>query len=434
MFSAHFRLAYSNELLMLRVIKMKSKAYNTTVPVAHSVPCESYLNLFTADEFIKNIIQYHQCSNLIHSLNHFELRIAKSRMGQFTDRYIKDHSINFQSDHMFADSQLVALDSYIKAYLQDPVSYGAHPFVDTLHFTLGVTEKIVVELRQIVKTIPKTRFKLCATGPTKQIKNNKEAFERYAKFRNSLGADITLYWGMKDAVRVKRKNHRLAKISLNPSRFSKEELSTFFCWLKSNFGENGDKIISSANVTRVDIAMDMVGVYIPYLLLERSGNTLIDVYHNIIQGMNRIGTVTLGSKKSSCTRVYDKMRKLLECGPKFIPLLRYAYSLQPFHITRIERQIKPADSTPFLLIDMAKKAQFFLLDTDIYSPLILGHLASDDLKHVWENGFSHWLRSGGKQKLDEELLNSYKLQLNKSHLHKLQVKELKCLLKIILDA
>lgn len=413
---------------------MKSKAYNTTVVKEFTEPKTPIINLSNPEEFIPNVVKYHHKTNLSHSQKYYENRVANSRLGNFASKYFKDHSNCAYLNRKLDASEIVLLDNYIKAYFQDPCAFGAGPVLDMLHFTVDISENQISRMRQLVKTFPKSKLKLCVTGPTKQLSNNKEAFERYAKFRNGVGADITFYWGMKAGVRAKRPKHRLAKISLNPARFTRKELKEFFSWFAGVIGKNGSKVLAAANVTRLDIALDLVGVYLPYLLLDRPGNSVFNVHHNIVNGEKRAGTITLGCQKSSCTLAYDKTEKLLDAGPKHIPLLSYHYAHLPFQIVRIERRLKPADTSPFKLADMAKKAPFFLFKTDIYSPLLLGHLEDKDLQHIWKNSFTDWLNKVGQAKLGDGLLESYKLQINQRYLQSLQTKEIKSLLKVILNA
>lgn len=454
----------------LAVTVMKTKAYNTTVfqsfndDVTGTVdlcpfdpttltPANKYLidpgvSDARAGDYVLStpntnlqagISEYHHQSNLLRSEGYSLKKVERSLIGRMAPTYMANQIPNMCTlESSYDQADLLALDSYLCAYMFDPAAFGASPVIDMLHLTLDLSDKVVTELRNAIKTVPRSHFSLAASGPTKQLKNNHEAFERYAQFKNDLGENITLYWGMRPEIREKRKNHRLGKLSFNPARFTRKELKAFFHWLKNIIGVKGQEVIAKANVTRVDVALDVVGVPTNALLLDQPKSGEMKIILNrlrkntyMYEVNQTVGTMSIGPSNSSKTTVYDKAMKLFYAGPKHIPLI---WRERLVNISRIERKHNPADSVPYSLKALAAKTPYFLKGTVLYRPLLLSQLDTRQRAEVNKVNFTYWLRHGGMAELDKDVLDSFAIPLNTAYLKKLQKKELRFLTKVILEA
>lgn len=450
---------------------MKKKAYNTTVyqsyydhdvgkvrfcshdpfntsetikflmdpPVSDARADDFIVDEFNAD-FTNAVLKYHHQTNLVRDEFYFHKRVRLSRIGLIAPTYTEHQFPRMSSLAPNCNpSDLVALDSYLNAYMQDPTAFGACPIVDMLHLTLDISDRVVAKLRTAIKSAPKKYFTVVTTGDTKQLKHNHEAYERYALFKNHLGEYITLYWGMRPEIRQKRTKHRLGKLSFNPARFTRKELKSFFHWLKGVIGSKGQKVIKTANVTRVDIALDLIGVPANALLLDQPNSSDMTIVLNRIRHSHFIsrehlalGTMSIGPSNSSKTTVYDKALKLFHSGPNHIPLI---WQERLLNISRIERKHNPADHRPYNLSELALKTPFFLKGTVLYRPLLLSQLDDGQLADVKKVNFTYWLRHGdGVKKLGIDLLESFLIQLNTPYMKDLQRKELRYLAKVIADA
>ena len=301
-----------------------------------------------------------------------------------------------------------------------------------LYLTVKASKKCVKYMNQQVKTMPDGILKLYKTGTTAVLKNYHDKYQYFAKFKNENGAQIDLYWGLHKKVSEKRPNQRLLKLTVNPARHSRVELEFFFSWLRSVLGDSAKTLLKKANVTRIDIALDIPGVKIQHLLIDRPGVSKRG-YTNKSDDCTTVGTQKFGAPDSSCSHAYDKMKKLSEKGPEHIPLLLLNHEEMLFYpISRAERVHRPADTTAIALRDI-EDAPFFLKSTEFYSPSLLNLLTEQQKSLVKKYGFSYWLHEIDKNStFNANTLTVCKLTINEKQLKILQRRHLMQLKKIII--
>jgi hypothetical protein len=401
-----------------------SKSNNSTIP--------NVIRVHSGNTFIEGVNAYSQANNQLcdlANLSNSSSKVFKTRL----KAWFKDKPSNELLNHF----QLLELGRYLSAILMNPLEYGAIPFVDMLYLTIDVPESVVSTLSMAMKSVPTEHFKLYKTGPVKYLKDSKEVYQSFAMFENQMSSKIIVYWGIHQGVRAKRPKQRLVKISLNPARHSPAEITAFFEWFKSLLGDDAQHIMEVANVTRLDIAMDLIGVPLPYLLVDRTNIKLRSYYLNEKAKKSRLGMGRFGSPKSNKSYVYDKLRKYLDLGPFNVDLLVYDAEKKYYvPISRLERVFKFADSRNHISLAQLEKAPYFLKSTVFYNPMILMFLNATQRDRVEKYGFSYWYHmiNWKRWKLGRLLLEYRTLEVNDKQLKLLQVAALIRLKKLILES
>jgi hypothetical protein len=400
-----------------------SKSNNSTIP--------NIISVHSGKTHIAGVNAYTQATNQLCDLANLSNHPSKVVKTQLKS-WFKDKPSNERLNHF----RLLKLERYLSAILMNPLEYGAIPFVDMLYLTIDVPESVVSTLSMAIKSVPTEHFKLFKTGTTKVLKNYKDMYQRFAQFENHQSSLITVYWGLHPKVREVRPTQRLVKISLNPARHSPAEITAFFEWFKTLLGEDAQLIMEEANVTRLDIAMDLIGVPLPYLLVDRPNIMIRDFHPNEKAKLLCVGTQKFGCPKSNCSHAYNKVRKYLDVGPFFVNLLVYdAAKKRYLPISRFERLFRPADTVPISLGQL-EKAPFFLKGTVFYSPMILMFLNEKQRDKVKKYGFSYWYHEINRKrwKISRLLLDNRTLDVNDDQLKSVQVAALIRLKKLILEA
>tara|TARA_R110002167_G_scaffold192345_2_gene394832 strand:+ start:10509 stop:11792 length:1284 start_codon:yes stop_codon:yes gene_type:complete len=385
-------------------------------------------------------------TNVVHNTTSLRLAIAEYQSNSYKLLSNQQH-INFRSelsksrctirihnawfkpkptDELADKCTALVLHDYQQLIFSDPLAHGTLPIIDNIAFTLDVSDKQLKKLKCALKTKNFIEFKLKKSGPTFNLKNNQERYTDFAMFSFGKGKLIMLYWGLSDPIRTARPKQRLMKVSFNPARFTSEEVTRFFTWLKESKVFNYRKVIRNANVTRIDTALDLFGFHLCNLIINKPQVNIIEYVENIsCDGEVVVGTVKLGSPKDSNLTAYDKQHKIVEVNHSEIPLITYRNG-DLVAITRIERKYKPADGKPIPLKNL-DNAPYFLTDVRIYSPTILRELTSKERSIVRTNGFADWLFvqcSDERREFINELLPQFPLYVNHGSLHSAQNKQL----------
>ncbi|MCS6192211.1 hypothetical protein [Shewanella baltica] len=392
----------------------------------------SVISVHSGSTYIAGVNAYTQATNQLcdlANLSNHPSKVVKTQL----KAWFKDKPSNERLNHF----RLLKLERYLSAILMNPLEYGAIPFVDMLYLTIDAPESVVSTLSTAVKSIPTEHFKLFKTGPVKYLKGSKEVYQRFAMFENQASSKIIVYWGLHPKVRKKRPKQRLVKISLNPARHSPAEITAFFEWFKSLLGDDAQHIMEVANVTRLDIAMDLIGVPLPYLFFERTNNNLRGFILNEKANNLHVGTQRLGCPRSNRSLAYDKLRKYLDKGPHYVDLLVYDTAKKRYvPISRVERVFKFADSQDAISLGQLENAPYFLKSTVFYSPMILMFLNEEQRNMVLKYGFSYWYRMINKKrwKLSRFLFKHRTLEVNNEQFQSVQTAALIRLKRLILEA
>lgn len=402
-----------------------------TMSKSNKAALPSVISVHSGSTYIAGVNAYTQATNQLCDLANLSKHPSKVVKTQLK-AWFKDKPSHERLNHF----RLLKLERYLSAILMNPLEYGAIPFVDMLYLTIDAEESVVSTLSTAVKSIPTEHFKLFKTGTPKVLKNNRDKYHRFAMFENHQSSKIIVYWGLSPKYRRTHQKQRLIKIALNPARHSSAEITAFFEWFKSLLGDDAQLIMEKANVTRLDIAMDLIGVPLPYLLVDRPNVQIRDFYRNVKEKVQHVGTQKFGCPVSSFFEAYNKVRKYLDVGPFFVDLLVYDTAKKRYvPISRVERVFRPAD-TVSISLGQLEKAPYFLKGTVFYSPMILMFLNEKQRNKVMKYGFSFWYHmiNCKRWKLSQFLFKYRTLEVNDAQLQSAQTAALIRFKRLILEA
>lgn len=292
---------------------------------------------------------------------------------------------------IISNERAILLHDLLHLVLSDPLAYTTLPIIDMLAFTLDLSPKQLLKWKRVLENFDSEDVHLCRRGPVSALGSCTERYQNFVLFKVGSNASlIRVYWGLTPNIRKARPKQRLFKVAFNPARFSSEELITFFSWLKSVKAFSYEKKIKIANVTRIDTALDLIGVPVSSVFIDKPNVSVFDYISNELpNGVKQVGTQIIGDPSSSNLKVYNKDQQVIDTRNQFVELLVYKNG-QLVPITRIERKYKPADGVSLTLSEL-ERVPYFLSDTKIYSPNLLRELTSKERKAIDSKGFAYWL-------------------------------------------
>ncbi|WP_372871897.1 hypothetical protein [Shewanella sp.] len=392
---------------------------------------------------LPSVIRVHSATTYKHAVgaykeatNHLRLPACRTLKAPKPVRQeLKDWYRHKPTNRKFSKNMLAKLSRYMSAMLEDPAEYDCEPFVDMLYLTVDADSSVVSGLDEAVTQYQGSLLKLKKSGPTWMLKNNKDVYINFASFVNVEKSKIRISWGLHEKVKEHRPNQRLLKIAFNPARHTEQELIEFFQWIKSLLGKRAKALLRVANVTRIDIAMDLFGVPLRYLLIDRPNVKHLNHHLNLAAKGKLIGTQKFGNPASTCLHAYDKVQKYYDVGPYIVSLLGYNVEdagLIP--ISRVEKAFRPADTVPVSLGNL-EALPYFLKGTCFYCPTLINLLTPMQKLEVKQYGFAYWFRKlKKKQWAHKKRMDSYVLKEDHDTLHAVQIEALKRLKRLILDA
>lgn len=422
--------------MQIKSIKKKTERnlYNTT-EVSDSIPIHIELLLTqSSNDYLDNITNYSSATNKLNSSNWYMQTIKNTDIELMIKTETKNWFRNKPGSQPVSPFELSGLHSFLTLFFSNPLAFGSTPFVDMLYLTIDVNEYELTSLKTShLRQLPEC-LNLIKQGKAEVLANYKDVYQRFAMLSFGRDDKILLLWGLHPEVVSKRNKQKLLKVTLNPARHTEVELRTFFCWLKNAIGKNGKRKLLNSNITRLDIALDVVGLHLPELLIDQTGCTGYDYFLNESVDEEVVGTQRIGSPETSHLRAYNKLQKLLDIGPLNIPLLSFKQvPFQPIQISRLERVRKPHDSGGLKLKNLVYGPPYFLKGTKVYCPRLLLKLTEEQQKLVRKFGFMYWYKNyNGASVISVQELSIHEIRVNHELLEKVQEQALKHLKKLIL--
>ena len=292
---------------------------------------------------------------------------------------------------VISKERAILLHDLLQLVLSDPLAYTTLPIIDMLAFTLDLSSKQSRKWKRVLENFNSEDVHLFKRGPVSVLENCTERYQNFALFKVGSNASfIRVYWGLTPKIRNARPNQRLFKVEFNPARFSSDELEMFFSWLKSVKAFSYDKKMKIANVTRIDTALDFIGIPVSSIFIDKPNVFVFDfILNELPNGVKQVGTQIIGDPSSSNLKIYNKDQQVVDTRNQSVEMLAYKNG-QLVPITRVERKYKPADGTPLTLNEL-ERTPYFLSDTKIYSPNLIRELSIKERKAIDLNGFAFWL-------------------------------------------
>lgn len=388
----------------------------------------------SSNDYLENMAYFSAATNKLNSTDWYMQVINNTNCELMVKSETKNWFSHKPDSQAVRQFKLSRLHSFLTLFFTNPLAFGSSPFVDMLYLTIDVNEDELKELKAShLKQLPEC-LNLIKQGKAEVLANYKDVYQRFSMLSFGRDDKILLLWGLHPEVAAKRSDQNLLKITLNPARHTESELQTFFCWLKNAIGKNAKSKLLNSNVTRLDIALDIVGLHLPELLVDQTACREYDYFLNESADEEVVGTQRIGSPETSHLRAYNKLQKLIDQGPWDIPLLSFSkVPFQPIQISRLERVRKPHDSGGLKLKNLVFGSQYFLKGTKVYCPRLLLKLTEDQQKLVRKYGFMYWYTNhNGASVISAQELQAHEIRINHSLLEQAQEQALKHLKKLIL--
>lgn len=334
---------------------------------------------------------------------------------------------------------LVAYDTLLRSQLSDPEKWGLIPIIDSVNFTASATKS---ELEAITKFFEHGDFSDYNLVAVKDLGNHNQYSEE-KKIRNYYRNTYRIRLRQPDETKSeplyfsfgtwkrKGKKQKSLRFSFNPARLSNEQIQDILKALdQSGIFKNLLKTLTAATVTRIDLALDFIGVPAAMIPLATSN---VQRYNAIPKkpddGLGQ--TFYVGSKRKSRTVIYNKVAKQLGKRQHHVTTLRGPDS-NPFELVRLEVVSIPQGNNgkKIKLPELGALSSMFRAKS-VYSPLIYleyPHLTEQFLEH----GVIKTLRNYSK-KLDKNgiLLTPKLLKQLTGKSKPMRKKQLKALFKLI---
>lgn len=214
--------------------------------------------------------------------------------------------------------------------------------IDRLSLTLAIPPYLLDDVLKAARDLCKAE-----KDELHLTKANIKKGHRYNK--NYYAYDGNKKLGLISLEPLQTKSIRFMRVELNPDKIGREGCQCFSHALRSIIGVNATKTINAANITRLDIAVDLYAIDINSLLYFSARTTASSSWGKIFkrgnQVMFRMGSQYIGALNSNLLIVaYDKRAEIIHSSKgEIIPgnnIVRVEFRIKP-------RQIKPGNSSAY---------------------------------------------------------------------------------------
>lgn len=324
----------------------------------------------------KVLAEFRSKNNFIHPYDNVHSKVINCNISDTDIKALKESHKQGMDAVSLKDKHLHYYHTLLTSQLSNPQAWGMFPIVDSLNLTLAATDE---ELTRAIKFFSDNDGTKGTQLRVKYVADNRKRDRRirsrYLKKRHvwlegepdkKIYLSVGLVGGQNDST------PRPIRISLNPSRFTGSSLRMLFKAIhEANVFDNFWESLADANITKVDLAVDLIGVPTPILIFntQRCTNytyaTTTEYSEEPEAKKEYLQTQYIGNKSTSHFMAYDKVKKKEGKKQKHVCTINGPDN-QPLYYTRIERVIKEQGygsnrkfrdlvSLPF----MFKEAQFY---------------------------------------------------------------------------
>ncbi|WP_348727863.1 hypothetical protein [Rheinheimera texasensis] len=314
----------------------------------------------------------------------------------------RSHQNASTNPHYLTQNHLLIADQ-----LNNPVNWQLYPTVDGLSFTLDASDTELKRLERFFNVKNKhPKLKMKKDVKSKKGKKSEKgsvmlSYEEEIKERNLYKKTVQVHLRKEDCehMRVslglkgdKKKNKmRPVRFSFNPARFKGKQLRKLFQLIReADVFNDFNKTLSDANVTRVDIAIDLIGVPTPMIIATQG--TAVHYSSHPKPGTEEndekpfVETMYSGAPKKSHFTLYSKVDKQEQRKQTHVVIIK-GPDEKPLSLVRGERVYKPQHSgSKFKLKDLEKAPSLFK-SLKFYSPLAYCRLDEDDKGYALKFGY-----------------------------------------------
>lgn len=179
-------------------------------------------------------------------------------------------------------------------------------------------------------------------------------------------------------------NARHLRISFNPARTGDLFIFSFFKALKrTKLIDKLDERMRDANVTQLDIAMDLLSFQQPFLICETRQSIGDSFSAKDGHQQNVLQSVYYGTEERTHTIIYNKLIKYMSKGQRSLMIDGCFY----IDITRIERVFKPQKGGRNIKLDEIGGCACFLEGHKFYDPIFLRYLPHKQIELIRQVGY-----------------------------------------------
>ena len=347
---------------------------------------------------INNILAVFRArNNRIHPLDCVNNKIRACNISDTDIHALKQSHRQGMDAVSIKDKHLHYYHTLLTSQLSDPQAWGMFPVVDSLNLTLDATE---TEVKRALKFFENNDRKEHSQIRVKHVEIDKDrdrrSKSRYLKKRHVWLDGIPnqkLYISIGLVGGKSKPEEREIRISLNPSRFTGNHLKKLLTAINDTKVFNDFwHLLANANITRLDLAVDFIGVPTPILIFNSPRCTKYDYAKKRDpddEAKDYLQTQYVGKRSSSHYKAYDKVKKKQEKNQKHVCTLQGPDKL-PVYYTRLERVIKvQANGTNRKFKDMVG-SPFMFKEIQFFSPTTFREL-KERQHDALEKGFLYTL-------------------------------------------
>lgn len=366
-----------------------------------AIECEDFTSIN------ESIAKYRKESNKLLSVNMLNRASIKHSVQHYI---INALAVSHERGHQNASTAPHYLTPYhllISDQLNNPENWQLYPTVDALSFTLDASDAELKRLKLFFNA-KNEHPKLKITGAGKPKKGKKSAkgagklsYKEELKERNLYEKTVKVRLINEDcdplyvSLGLKGEKHthqmRPVRFSFNPARYEGRQLKKLFQLIRDAdvFNDFG-KTLSGANVTRVDIAIDLIGVPTP-MIIATQGTAVHYSSHPKPgdEGYDEklfVETMYSGEVKKSHFTLYSKVDKQEQRRQAHVVIIK-GPDKNPLSIVRGERVYKPQHSGSKLKLKNLANTPCFLKGLRFYSPLAYCALDQADEFQALKHGY-----------------------------------------------
>lgn len=280
------------------------------------------------------------------------------------------------------DKALFHYHNLLASQLNEPESWLLFPIVDSLSFTAHATKN---ELEKLDETFSKSGFTNSNLKVTRS-KVSRKAYAEESEIRNyykhtvkiqlvkgeKLSSPIYFSYGLKK--KNNDKELKQLRFSLNPARMTPATIASIFKALNdTNLFEDFAKTLCKSVVTRVDLAVDFLGLPVSMMIVGQTNITHYETYPFDTEnefGDKIASSQYIGDIIKTHIVIYSKLIKQLEKQQNHIIGL-CSPERHPYELTRYEWCFKPqGNNRESILLPDLTETTFMFRAKRFFSPLL----------------------------------------------------------------
>jgi hypothetical protein len=385
----------------------------------------------TIDNYLDAVIQYRV------SHNKFVSKAMYQRLAEHTALNVMDtKALKYALTHAIVGNVTDSTKGLhfqsllLQSQLANPQAWASYPIIDKLHITVNVAEDEINDLYSQSRSIFENSQFVCSKTKIKRQKGQFYINVLTFSLKTDSKAKIRIFLG--DYAKDRKTKHNKLRIEFVPARFTHQQIKAFFRVIKrSKCIDNYNERMEAANVTRCDLAIDLLCIPTPLVIVDKPA---VKHFRNhkdhALKNMRFVQTMYICQYKKSHIIIYNKPEKLLELPPhkaKYrLPILINDNG-NPLAVTRYENVYRPQQSGSTLLLQDLHKMSYLFKSVEIYNPTVLSNLDDTERELALRDGLMVYMKKDYEEAAftaRSEMLQRHAMHINRSVFKSMQEKVL----------